>query len=124
MSQAYLLLFYSDFKMLFTSAVCCISCEPRTCMPVAFGSYMLLLQNQLITLIFLFPFDGDDEKKALPLRSPYTEGHKQQSALLLLLKQGSFKGISNLQENLKEMTCKEKKSIVTLQGQVFNAPSK
>lgn len=54
--------------------------------------YMLPLRKYLIALKFLFRFEGDNEEKALLLPSPHTEGHKQQSALLLLLKQGSLKG--------------------------------
>lgn len=72
-------------------------CEPHIsfigwCVTVAFGSYMLPLRKYLTALKFLFRFEGDNEEKSLLLSSPHTEGHKQQSALLLLLKQGSLKG--------------------------------
>lgn len=67
-------------------------CSFHWCVTVAFCCYMLPLQNCLTALTFLFLFAGDNDEKALLLPSPYAEGHKQQSVLLLLLKQGSLKG--------------------------------
>lgn len=97
MSLAHQSLFYSDLEKLFTSVWQCISCEPHMCsfhwcVTVAFCCYMLPLRNYLTALTFLSLFAGDNEEKALLLPSPYAEGHKQQSVLLLLLKQGSLKG--------------------------------